>query len=268
MSGIVSTIQEIVRHELRNVRITEIGLVEAVYPHSADGDDDNYGCDIKLKNSGLQLKRVPIATGHIGTVAIPNVGDLVLVAFDRGDINQPIIIGRLYNDEDRPPLNNPDELIFQLPLAEPDNKTLKAAVRNIQSNGTPREILIEMAPQITVSINDGQVKATAGGTEMIIDQPNSSGGTVTIQTGRTKIVMNQDGDIQISAAGAMELAATGDLTLKGQNVNIEAQMGAKLKGGTEVEVKGQLGATVDGGVSATLKGVTTSIKGITSFSMG
>ncbi|MCB0144047.1 MAG: hypothetical protein KDE50_29425, partial [Caldilineaceae bacterium] len=105
---IVNTLQEIIRHEMRNLRIAELGLVEAVYPHNASGDGDNYGCDVRLKNSGLLLKRVPVATGHIGTAAIPNIDDLVLLTFDKGDINQPIIIGRLYNDEDRPPLNKPD----------------------------------------------------------------------------------------------------------------------------------------------------------------
>src|SRR5712691_5092594 len=76
METIVSTIQEIVRHELRQVRIAELGLVEDVFPHSGNGDSDNYGCDVRLKNSGLLLKRVPIAIGHIGTAAIPNKGDL------------------------------------------------------------------------------------------------------------------------------------------------------------------------------------------------
>ena len=63
---------------------------------------------------GGQLKQVPITTGHIGTAAIPNIDDLVLLTFDKGDVNQPIVIGRLYNDEDRPPLNNPDEVMVWL----------------------------------------------------------------------------------------------------------------------------------------------------------
>ena len=147
---------------------------------AADGDNDNYGCDVRLKNSGLLLKRVPIATGHIGTAAIPNIGDLVLLAFDKGDVNQPIVIGRLYNDEDRPPLNNPDEVIFRLPLAEADDKTIKAAIRNHPAQSPPREMIFEMPPKITVRVTDGTVRATAGKTEMKLDQPDGSGGTVTV----------------------------------------------------------------------------------------
>jgi phage baseplate assembly protein gpV len=268
VSTIVETIQEIVRHELRRVRVADLGLVEAVYPHSDNGDSDNYGCDVRLKNSGLLLKRVPIATGHIGTVAIPNVGDLVLLTFDKGDVNQPIVIGRLYNDGDRPPLNNSDEVIFRLPLAEADDKTIKAAVRNIQDNSPPREVLVEMPPKITLRITDGTVRATAGKTEMTLDQPDGSGGKVTVIAGRTKITMNQDGDVTVEAAGAMTLKAKRDLTLQGQNVKIKGRMNADLEAGMKASVKAKMGANVDGGLSATMRGVSVSIKGLTSFSPG
>ena len=247
MSTIVDTIQEIIRHEMRSMRLAELGLVEAVYPHSSAGDQDNYGCDVRLKNNGLLLKRVPIATGHIGTVAIPNKGDLVLLTFDKGDVNQPIVIGRLYNDQDRPPLNNPDEIIFRLPLAEADEKTVKAAVRNIKANKPPREVLLEMPPKITVRITDGTVRATAGKTEMVMDQPDGSGGKVTVNAGRTKITMNQDGDITVEAAGAMTLKASRDLTLQGQNVSIKGQIKTDIEAGTEVTLKGNVSATVNAG---------------------
>src|SRR5262245_29391001 len=115
MSTLVGAIREIIRQEMQTLRITELGLVEEVYPHSGSADTDNFGCDVKLKNSGLSLKRVPIATGHIGTAAIPNIGDLVLVSFYKADVNQPIVVGRLYNDKDRPPPNKPNEVIFHLP---------------------------------------------------------------------------------------------------------------------------------------------------------
>jgi uncharacterized protein involved in type VI secretion and phage assembly len=262
MTTIVNTLQQIIRHELRTLRIAELGLVEAVYPHSSNGDSDNYGCDVRLKNSGLLLKRVPVATGHIGTVAIPNVGDLVLLTFDKGDLNQPIIIGRLYNDADRPPLNTTDEMIFRLPLAEPDDQTVMAAIRNSGSGSEPREILVEMPPQITVRISDGAVRATAGNTEMVLDQPHSSGGTVTVVTGRTKITMNQDGDVKVEAAGSMALKATGDLSLEGMNVKIKGQMKASMEAGTQAEVKGGVEAKLQGQASASVQSsAITEIKG-------
>lgn len=267
MTTIVNTLQQIIRHELRALRIAEMGLVEAVYPHSSNGDSDNYGCDVRLKNSGLLLKRAPIATGHIGTVAIPNEGDLVLLTFDKGDVNQPIVIGRLYNDADRPPLNKSDEVIFRLPLAEADDQTIKAAIRNIEGQSEPREILVEMPPQITVRISDGAVRAAAGDTEMVLDQPHSSGGRVTVVTGRTKITMDQNGDVTVESVGNMTIKSNGNMSLEaGGNMNIKSGGNTKMEAGAQATVKAGMNATVQGGLAATLQGTTVSIKGITSFS--
>jgi uncharacterized protein involved in type VI secretion and phage assembly len=265
-STIVGTIQEIVRDELRRVYLPALGVVEKVFPHADSGDDDNYACDVRLKNSRLLLRRVPVATGHIGTAIIPNVGDLVVVVFEGGDVNQPIVIGRVYDDKDRPPLNHVDEGIFRMPLAESDSRTIKGAVRNIRSNDPPREILVELPPKITLRITDGTVRATAGKSEMKLDQPDGSGGTVTIVAGRTQITMNQDGDVSVEAAGDMSLKATGDLSLEGRSVKVKGQLDASLEAGTQVSVKGTAGATVDGGLSATVQGATVSVKGLTSFS--
>lgn len=266
MPSIVGTIQEIVRQEMRGLRLTELGLVEDVFPHGASGDDDNYGCDIRLKNSGLLLKRVPIATGHIGTVAIPNKDDLVLVAFDKGDVNQPILVGRLYNDKDRPPLNHPNEVIFRLPLAEDDDRTIKGAIRNFKENSPPREMLVEMAPKITLRVTDGTVQATAGKTELKLDQPEGTGGRVTVVAGRTTVTMNQDGDLTIESVGSMALKAGGDLSLEATSITIKAAQNVSVEAGFDATVKGGISATVQGSAASTVQGATVSIKGLTSFS--
>jgi phage baseplate assembly protein gpV len=264
MTTLLSTIQEIVRDELRGVRFVEMGVVEATYPHAGDGDRDNYSCDVQLKGSDLLLKKVPVSTGHIGTAAIPNVDDLVLLAFDQGDVNQPIIIGRLYTDSERPPVNRNDEIIFRLPLQDDDDKTVKAAIRNIQG----REILIEMPSKITVQLVDDAVKVVAGETEMTLEQPGGADGMATLHSGRSTITVNQDGDVSIEAAGSMTLKATGDMKIEGNSVTIKSMMDTTVDAGMQANVKGQLGATVDGGLSATVKGLTVSIKGMTSFSPG
>jgi phage baseplate assembly protein gpV len=265
VNTIIETIQEIIRHELKSMRVAELGLVEAVYPHSTISDNDNYGCDVRLKNSGLLLRRVPLSTGRIGTVAAPNKGDLVMLAFVGGDINQPIVMGRMYNDIDRPPLSSSDEVVFRLPLAGAEDESIKAAVRNTRSKSPPREMLIEMPPNIRVLITDGSVRATAGKTEMLLDQPGGSQGRVTVIAGSTKIIMNQDGDVSVEAAGSITLKAKGDLNLEGKNVSIKGQMKAKLEAGTQASLKAGMGATVDGGLSTTIQGTTASIKGLTSF---
>ena len=61
---------------------------------------------------------VPVAVPYMGMTCIPNVNDLVLVQFVGGDINAPVITGRLYNDKDRPPVNKEKEFQIQHSLKE------------------------------------------------------------------------------------------------------------------------------------------------------
>lgn len=46
---------------------------------------------------------VPMAGGGRGMFFMPEVGDEVVVGFELGDINRPVILGALWNDVDRPP---------------------------------------------------------------------------------------------------------------------------------------------------------------------
>lgn len=266
MSTIVDTIAAIVRSELSAVRTTELGVVTAVHPHTGTDDDDNYGVDVKLRASGLELKRVPVGTGHIGSVAIPNVDDLVLLAFDHGDVNAPLVIARLYDDVDRPPLSRSDELVFRLPLADADDKSVLAAIRNHGDGDPPRELLIEMPPKIAVRVVDGAVTATAGETELRLDQSGASGGTVTVTAGRTTITLNQDGDVVLDSAGSVTLKAAQDLTMEaGRNLALKAGLNASLEAGARAKVKADLQATLEGRVGAGIQGTTVSIQGTTTF---
>jgi hypothetical protein len=267
MSTIINTIQEIVRQELRDVRVAELGIVEKVYPHKDGSDADNYGCDVRLKNSGLLLKRVPVASGHIGTAAIPNKGDLVLLTFEKGDVNQPIIIGRLYNDDDRPPLNKPDEVIFRLPHKKADNETVLASIKNHADQSPPRELLLQMPPKLTVKITDGTVTATAGKTEMKLDNPNAGGGKVTVFAGGTKIEMNQDGDVNIEVMGSMSIKANGNLSLEATNISLKATANVDVKANAMASVKASGMLNLQASGAASLQGAVINIKGVTNFSM-
>lgn len=269
MTSIVETIQKIVRSELRAISIAELGIVDAVSAHKDESDNDNYGCDVRLKNTGLLLKRVPITTSHVGSAAIPNVGDLVLLTFAKGDMNQPIVVGRLYTDDDRPPVNTGSELIMHLPLHAEDDKAIKTAIRNIAENDPPREMLAEMPPKISVRITDGTVHATAGKSEMKLDQPDDGGGTVTVLAGGTKITMNQDGDVVVEAVGDLTLRANGAMELQaGTNLTMKAGTNAELTAGASLSLQGSAEAKLEAAGSLSVRGSVVSIAGITSFSPG
>ncbi|GJH28939.1 phage baseplate assembly protein V [Caballeronia novacaledonica] len=269
MTSIVETIQEIVRAELRTVRVAELGVVDAVNPHSDENDDDNYNCDVRLKNTGLLLRRVPIATTHIGSVAVPNVGDLVLLTFTKGDINQPILLSRLFTDDDRPPLSRPNEMIMHLPLHASDERAIRTAVRNSDANDPPREMVLNLDPKITVRVTDHTVRATAGNCEMTLDQPEGGSGTVTVLAGGTRITMNQDGDVSVEALGDLSLRAHGAMELQaGTSLTLKAGAGVELQAGTSLALEAAAEATLEASASVTVQGTVISINGLTSFGAG
>jgi len=111
--NLIETIKKIVEQEVKKIHTMELGIIESVFPHSSDSDMDNYECSVKLRDKDVELRKVPVSTGHIGLSNIPHVGDLVLVSFINGDINSPVITGRLYNDNERPPTSEMEEIVYK-----------------------------------------------------------------------------------------------------------------------------------------------------------
>jgi hypothetical protein len=118
MNQLVSIFQQIATRETGKIYTTELGEVTAIMPHASDGDKHYYQCSVKLKNhraaggGDFELRGVPVATAHIGLASIPNVGDLVLLQFIGGELNAPVITGRLYNDQDRPPVSVEQQMVL------------------------------------------------------------------------------------------------------------------------------------------------------------
>lgn len=109
MNDPIAIIRAVVRDELRALRLGDIAVVTSVFPHAGEGDTYNHYCNVKLRESDLELRKVPIATPHVGMVSAPAVGDLVLLSYVGGDANRAVIVGRLYSDQARPPLHEENE---------------------------------------------------------------------------------------------------------------------------------------------------------------
>lgn len=197
------TVQRIVQEELGRVRTAELAIVQEQHPHADDSDKDNYACTVRLRDSGIVLEQVPVATSRVGCVSIPAVNELVLVQFVGGDINAPIITGRLYNDEDRPPVNADGQAITHLPLGAEDGDAVHIELQS----GDTRELVFKLGSGIEVNVRDDDPVV-----ELKVD-----GGKLTLQVDRD---------------GAVALESQGNVELKGNEISIEAQSQLNLKGGT------------------------------------
>ena len=189
MSRIVELIRRVVLEELARNRGSLLGVVTTVYPHEAEDDENNYEANVRLKHEDLELRRVPIAIGHVGVAAPPRVGDLVLVQFLNGDSNQPLVTSRFYHADERPPLHKEDEILFeqrvpdgtlnhlrfaadgsiflQRDVTKPeDNSEAKASVK-VEAEGN---VEVKVGEKITVRLTlDDNVQVVADGLPITID---------------------------------------------------------------------------------------------------
>lgn len=205
-NSLFETIRRIVQEELARVRTAELAVVQEQHPHADAGDSDNYACSVVLRDSGIVLRQVPVATPRIGAAMIPAVGDLVLVQFIGGSRHAPVITGRLYNDEDRPPVNADGQAVLHLPPGAGDGD----AVHIELSSGDARELHIQMGDGLSVILKDddpvAELTVDGGKASLSIDRD----GTVTVESG---------GDLKISG-NSVSIEASGELKLKGATINL------------------------------------------------
>jgi len=221
--SIVETIKGITQTELKKFHLPELGVVTSIFPHSSGGDKDNYECNVRLKNSDVELRKVPISTQCIGLVGVPRVGDLVLLVFVNGDINAPIVIGRLYNDEDRPAPSKAEEVVYVPPYAR---------------NPDVRRIYLEFPGGVIFRITDDEVDVNAGETKVIIQRDGD-------------VIIESKANINVKAEGDATLKSKGNMTFSGSSVKIESEKDLNLKSGTDMKV--QSGASTEITSSAQMK---------------
>lgn len=227
MEDIVSIIRSIVREELKSHRTLELGTVTKLYSHESDSDKNNYACNVKLKDSDLELQNVGISTQRIGAVAIPNENDFVLVQFINGDVNNAVVIGRVYNDMDRPPVAKPHEFIY----ISPDAK----------ESGV-RRVYLEFPENNKFLLNDDETSFEAGKTKIKFNRDGDieidsnsklnikTNGEINIESGKTTIKLNLDGDIEINSNSKLNIKTESDVSINSSgNVSLDSKGNIDLK---------------------------------------
>jgi len=159
----------------------------------------------------------------------PEVGDEVLVGFEHSDLDQPYVLGGLWNGQDDPPLPN-DQAIDQ---------------RIIESRSGHTFILDDTSGKENITILD-----KTGKNLIKID---SSTGDLTIEM-EGKVTVTAKGAIKFESQQGIEITAATDIKLKAQaSVNIEGTTGVDVKGMT-LSLKGDTTAKLEGGAMTEVKG--------------
>lgn len=149
----------------------------------------------------------PMAGKDRGLVLIPEVGDEVLLAFERDDLRFPYVLGSLWNGKDTPPAANND--------GKDDKRLFKSRKGH--------QLLFDDGSRgvVELSLNDGK-KVRMDDDGMKVE--DGKGNRFTID----------------SNSGAVTIEASGKLTIKGVSVSIEASGTLDIKTSAVMSLSGSL----------------------------
>lgn len=204
MSSMVEVIRSVVHQELAAVRAPALGVITGLHPHASDDDDFNDDVDVTLQHENVALPRVPVAVDHPGLAAPLKAGDLVLVQFLGGDLQQPLVTACFHTGDDRPPVHAEGERVVEQRI-----------------DGKPRNRLRWAA--------DGAVSL-----ERLDDSGNAT----------VRLLLDSDGNLELSAEGKDVTITCDTLTVKGGAVvdggSLEVKSGTVTasNGGTTTTIDG------------------------------
>jgi uncharacterized protein involved in type VI secretion and phage assembly len=174
-----------------------LGRVKVSYPWYSE-QRESYWARVATAMAGKQR----------GTYFIPEVGDEVLVAFDRGDLRFPYVIGCLWNGSDKSPAVNDDG---------------KNNLRVIRTRKGHRLTFNDSEDQglVQLELNDGKMLSIDDHGMRLDDKKGNS------------VVINSDDN-------AITVQSARRLSLKGVQVSIEASGTIDIKAGATLSINGTL----------------------------
>lgn len=155
----------------------------------------------------------PSAGSSRGMYFIPQVGDEVLVAFEAGDVNQPYVIGSLWNSMDRPPATLPTDAVNKRVIRTPLGHEIE---------------IDDLTQSINISTNTGQ---------KVEIEP--AGITISTTGDTASVKLDTTGTLTIQAALRIEIKAA-SISLEGELIEIKSSAAANIDGGLACNIQGQL----------------------------
>jgi type VI secretion system secreted protein VgrG len=244
----------------------EFGRVKVQFHWDRAGKkDDKSSCWVRV----AQLWAGP----QWGAIHIPRVGQEVLVDFLDGDPDRPIVTGRVYNGDAKPPYTLPDNAT-QSGIKSRSSKQGTEDNANefrFEDKKGSEEILLHAEKILTVEVEkDGTLTVQNDQTNTIkhdlttkvtnnetreVDQKRSTkigdsdttdvkttykltaGDEISLETGQSKIVMKNDGTIQITG-DKITISGNSKVEISGMQVKIAGSNKLDMSSDVQVSVKG------------------------------
>jgi Rhs element Vgr protein len=175
------------------------------------------------------------ASNGIGAFFVPEIGDEVILGYLNNDPSNPVVLGSLYGPKNKPPYelsaeNNTKAIVTRSELKIEFDEDKK--ITTIVTPGNNTIVLSDDEKSILLQDqNDNKVELSPDG--IVLDSPKD-------------ISITAQGKITIEAMDAIDVSAQADVSVKGLNVNHEANVGFVAKGNASAELSASGQTTVKG----------------------
>lgn len=179
------------------------GRVKLKFPWMADDVETNWA---RVLGMGAGKKA--------GLVMVPAVGDEVLVAFEHGDFDRPVVLGGLWNGKnDLPP---------EAARTSGEDKPLVRTWHSIDGHWMAMyddsekkiEIVTKDGRSVTLSDKDRKITLKTSNASIVVEDDK-----VNLETG-TSVSLKAGSNLKIEANGNIDIQASGQVNIKGAMVNL------------------------------------------------
>jgi type VI secretion system secreted protein VgrG len=157
------------------------GRVKLQFPWDRYGkSDENSSCWVRVSG--------PWAGGNFGAIHVPRIGQEVLVEYINGDINRPVIVGRVHNDFNMPPWELPTEAM----ISGVKSHTCKGSGYNelsMDDTAGSEKITIHAQYDMNTTVLHDQTNAIKRHRSTTLE---SGDDTLTVSTGSRTVTVGQD----------------------------------------------------------------------------
>ena len=225
--GVVTGLVEDIKDPLN------MGRVKVVFPWLGEPGEDTVHIKDQDKRAHSYWARMAtlMAGKGRGSWVVPQVDDEVLVAFEHGQLDRPVVIGMLWNKEDMPP--------------ESMDADGKNNIRSFRSRSGHR-----------VVFDDSDDKPSI----LIVDKTKKN--SIFIDSAKHNMEIKVEGDLTIQVGGKITITAKADIKVENDaNLSIKAKGNGDLETTGPLNVKSSAKLGLDGTGQAELKAATVSVNG-------
>ncbi len=196
-------------------------------------DDPDAACRIQVQIPLLRTEKDTVwarlasfsASNKTGAFFLPSVGDEVVIGFVNNDPNNAIVLGSMYSKKYAPPYTAAAEN-YKRAIVTPEKLT-------VEMDDEKKIITVITPGKNTIILSDDAKGITLKDQNSNVLTMNDSGIKI---TSNKDITLSAKGNITVDATQKTTVKAKQDVAVEGMNVNVKAQIGAKINGAATAEL--------------------------------